>query len=262
MNILKLIYPLRVRNSIFGRLANRIPPLPNLADKTGFNLTFGGQIRSLWPSDCGHRCIAWTGFYEIELSRQIASLARQGGLMIDVGANAGYFSCIWGVAKSNNRVLAFEASPRNRQMLKTNIEANQLSSRVEIHEFALGKAEGKLAFDLGPIEQTGWGGLAKNSSSNSVLVEVRCLDRIIGDKGTIAVLKIDTEGADAWVIEGAMKLLQQKRIQHVFYEENLVRMAALDIPPGTAREILTACGYRVSTLVHGSGSTEFHAVPA
>ena len=46
------------------------------------------------------------------------------------------------------------------------------------------------------------------------------LDEELKDVSFIDVLKIDTEGADTWVLEGAAFLLRQKRIRHVFFEEN------------------------------------------
>src|SRR5436305_1072456 len=98
---------------------------------------------SLLGTDCAHRQIAWTGFYDLELSRQLAVLARQGGLLVDVGANAGYFICLWAALNPSNAVYAFEPSPRNLQMLRRNASVLRDLGRLKILDCALGKEEGE-----------------------------------------------------------------------------------------------------------------------
>ncbi len=88
-----------------------------------------------------------------------------------------------------------------------------------------------------------------------ITVPVVTLDDQLKDMPFIEVLKIDTEGADTWVLEGATSLLRQKRIRHVFFEENRQRMAQLDIKQGAAAEILRDTGYSVKVL-DGGGSSD------
>jgi len=115
MKILRTIHPLWLREKIYFHVIAR-----NSSLKTpgGGNLEFAPvRMKALLPTDCGHRQIAWCGFYELDLSRRISSLAKTGGCLVDVGANAGYFSCIWAAANPLNEVYAFEPSPRNLAML-------------------------------------------------------------------------------------------------------------------------------------------------
>ena len=67
----------------------------------------------LVPTDVHHAAVAYTGEYEPGLSRRVAELGRAGGLFLDVGANAGYFTLIWLAANPDNRAICWEASPRN-----------------------------------------------------------------------------------------------------------------------------------------------------
>jgi hypothetical protein len=64
----------------------------------------------------------------------------------------------------------------------------------------------------------------------------------------IDVLKIDVEGADTWVLQGAEQLLRRQRISHIFFEENVVRMSALGLKLKDAQELLQDCGYRLEPL--------------
>jgi hypothetical protein len=74
------------------------------------------------------------------------------------------------------------------------------------------------------------------------------------------VLKIDTEGADTWVLFGAERLLRLQRIEHIFYERNDVCMGWLGIQPGEAEEFLARLGYQVEPLARG-GDAQYHAWP-
>jgi len=211
-------------------------------------------ILKLLPSDIAHRHIAYLGFYELEVSRRIARLAKQGGLLVDVGANYGYYCCLWCALNPDNRVIAFEASPNNVTPLKENIRANGLAHRIEVRTVAIGKRPGTLPFTRGSPGQTGWGGLLLEKQSDAIDVAVDTLDNLFPE-GNIQVLKVDTEGADTWVLQGAEQLLTQKRIQHIFFEQNTPRMSALGIQEGEAQNMLAKRGYQVRHL----GGIEYYA---
>jgi FkbM family methyltransferase len=210
----------------------------------------------LHPEDVAHRCIAMTGFYELECSRIALRLARRGGLLVDVGANYGYFTLLWAAARPDNRVMAFEASSRNQEALRANVHANGFAARVECQDVAVGKENGFMTFDPGPEHQTGWGGLRPEGSARNC-VPVRSLDEVFARATAAAIdlLKIDTEGADTWVLQGALGLLQARRIRHILFEQYPARMAELDIDAGAAQTLLAAHGYRCRQL----GPEEWYA---
>lgn len=222
-----------------------------------------GYRMNLWPSDEGHSDIAFTGIYEIELSRRIAELGKKGGLMVDVGANYGYFSLLWAAARVGNRVIAIEASPRNQDALRSNLAMNGLDKRIDVRGVAAGERPGLLPFSLGIEEQTGWGGFTQTTDRSSVNVEVVTLDSEVAERETVSVLKIDVEGADTWVLYGARQLLEEKRIKHIFFEHNSERMVALGIQERAARDFLESVGYRVRRIGKPTaGFAEYHATPA
>jgi FkbM family methyltransferase len=221
-------------------------------------LAFAPGVRlALKPSDIGHKQIAVLGYMERSLSVLMVELAAAGGLLVDVGANYGYFTCLWAGVKKANRVLAFEASPRNLGALRHNVERNGFRSRITVVPDAAGRAPGRMSFSLGPEKETGWGGLSTEKGADTVEVEVVTLDDYCAQAGisSIAVLKIDTEGAESWVLQGAAGLLRAKAIKHIFFEENPDRMQRLGIQPGEAGRLLEACGYSVKQ----SGDDERHA---
>jgi FkbM family methyltransferase len=212
-------------------------------------------------TDPAHRAIAWTGFYELGLSRFLVRLAKQGGTLVDVGANVGYFSCLWAAAQPGNRVHAFEPSPRVLSLLRENVAKQRFSSRVQVFDCALGRADEEAGFTLGPSGQSGWGGVTASPDRGEIAVLVRRLDGFFDASCVIEALKVDAEGADTWVLHGAKRLLCEKRIKHVFFERNRPRMSQLGIAWSEPMDFLAACGYRVCRISGGEDFDEAHAEP-
>jgi len=208
-------------------------------------------------TDPMHRQIAWLGFYELALSKRIARLAAGGGILVDVGANIGYFSCLWAAIRADNRAYAFEPSPVVFGMLDANVAAAGLRSSIETFDLALSNERAILDFDPGPCEQSGWGGITTARCAAALRVRAEKLDDVMPPGVAIDVLKIDTEGADAWVLDGAERLLRSHRIHDVFFEHNLPRMNGLGISPDAPFRTLESCGYRVGALCRNDGM--FHA---
>src|SRR5690349_11446646 len=106
--------PEALKPRIFYRQYFPVPQhYASLCERAPLTFASGMEMTGLLPSDVIGGSIAMMGFYERTLSRRIAELARNGGRMIDVGANIGYFSLIWLAGHSRNTVVAIEASSRN-----------------------------------------------------------------------------------------------------------------------------------------------------
>lgn len=196
------------------------------------------------PGDIISDAIAATGIWEEGLSARLVALAREaGGTMVEIGANIGYFSVLWAAQGAHCRVLAFEPSWRNLGLLHRNVAANGLGGRIDILPLAAGRELGIARFDVGPAEQTGWGGIVTDARTGTVAVAMAPLDGLLPPDLEIAVLKIDVEGADTWVLEGCRRLLERRRVARVFYEQNFPRMAALGIDPAAAAAFLASVGY-------------------
>ena len=248
MNFLKSIYPLWLREKIYFHTVFRSGGWPKAAMAEVPLALAPAKLTALLHTDLSHRELAWNGFYELELSRRISTLATEGGIMVDVGANVGYFTCIWASINPANKVYAYEPSPRNLAMLRQNVSMLDNPERVHISEQALSNVEGRVSFDLGPEHQSCWGGLTEADRTGTINVEARRLDLAFTSQEPIAVLKIDTEGADTWVLFGAQDLLKVKSIRNIFFECNPERMAKLGIGKDEAEKFLLDLGYRIESI--------------
>jgi FkbM family methyltransferase len=197
----------------------------------------------LVPGDLLSDRVAFMGIHEPVLTNRVIELGRQGGVMVDIGANLGYFSLLWAASNPLNKCIAFEASPRNVEILRRNVSRNQLDSQIEIVPCAAGATAGKFQFDLGPPDQRGWGGLALETSDRCVEVDVVRADEKIPATDSIALMKVDTEGADAWALMGCERLLKAGAVKEIWFEQNKPRSTALGIPADAASEYLQSVGY-------------------
>ena len=212
----------------------------------------------LIPGDVISGNVAFHGFYEWELSRRIAAHAAKGGLLVDVGANMGYFSLLWAGLSGTGKVVAYEAAPRNIRLFENNVERNHLRDRITLIPKAAGDRHGTVTFDAGPADQTGWGGISAGGSATAITVPLVRLDEQLPD-AKIDVLKIDVEGADTWVLFGCEALLKRRAIQTIFFEQQPSRMKLLGIEPGDAQRFLAGLGYECQPL--GAEEGEWTASP-
>jgi FkbM family methyltransferase len=163
------------------------------------------------------------GSYEGDAVRALAERAKQRGCshFIDVGANLGVYSLHFARQENIRELWAFEPDVRNFAQLAANLWLNQLSQRVKISPCALSSREGQTTFYLNDPPQRR-GGLHLNTATSSLMkagaanhtpieVQVRRLDQVVPLAGQEVVIKIDVEGAESLVLEGARQLLRRNR---------------------------------------------------
>lgn len=241
--LLLRLLPLRFRESFFWRFYwRRHEHWLHLYEHAEL-LAAPGVTMQLVPGDVLSDVVAFTGIHEPELTRRIITLGRKGGMMIDIGANLGYFSLLWASANPSNQAIAIEAAPRNVEILRKNVEQNGLANSIQIVPCAAAAKTGKLYFDLGPEDQRGWGGISPNGDGNQIEVAAVRVDELVNSDVNISILKVDTEGADAWALMGCERLLKNKSVNEIWFEQNKPRMDQLGIPANAALEYLESVGY-------------------
>jgi FkbM family methyltransferase len=137
-----------------------------------------------------------------------AHLLRPGDLFFDVGANVGSYSVI--AAKvCGARAVAFEPASETIEQLLDNLRLNGIEELVRVEQCAISNHEGTVRFTSGED--------ALNRVSESG-TEVRCrtLDSF-ADEAPLFV-KVDVEGHEREVVEGAEKLFSSSMTRAVTLE--------------------------------------------
>lgn len=146
---------------------------------------------------------------EPETLRPFSRLVDDVEVFVDVGANQGIFTLLAATRNPRLRVLAFEPNPQVFAVLESNVARNHLADRVELSRRALSNEGGIVQFELPVHPFAAHGQLTAVGSlddASSVDCEAACLDDVVGSH-RVDLVKIDVEGAEALVLEGARRTL-------------------------------------------------------
>src|SRR3954447_2477076 len=152
--------------------------------------------------------IARTGVHELAVSEVIARLADPGELAVDVGANIGYVTSLlaWRVGPQG-KVVAFEPNPPVADRLHRHADDNGT-----VHRPAVSSAAGSSVLVVPEGFDRNQGTATLEAAGEGVAVDTTSLDAELG-ASSVGVLKIDVEGHEAAVLEGASGLLSQGRVR-------------------------------------------------
>ncbi len=158
-------------------------------------------------------------FYEPHELKRALTMIRSGSVCLDVGANIGIYALNFARKVGGaGKVFAFEANPTVAEKLKRNIALNGFEQIVEVAEWAVSDKVGESMFALSSNENSGWGHLGEDSRFQHTTVKTNTLDNFFEEKGLAQVdlMKVDIEGAEDQLIEGAKRVLTEKRIKHIY----------------------------------------------
>jgi FkbM family methyltransferase len=217
------------------------------------NLPLGLQLQAYKRDAVGRglyrRKVHEPGLTNFILSRFASSAQRN---FIDVGANIGYFSCLMSkLAGPAGKVLAIEPEPQNLKLLEQNIAINNLTN-VVVHPCALGASTGAAMLGLYKSSNRGRHSILETDAKSRVKVPVRTLDDLAKDSGknikSWSLAKIDVEGYEGFVIDGAKETLHQVEILVMEFSPALLKMAGRD--PALTLHTLTSYFSRLYRIEH------------
>jgi FkbM family methyltransferase len=150
-----------------------------------------------WISGSGtHGC--WLGSYEYQKQRRFDEAIAPGSMVWDIGANVGLYTLL--ASRRAARVVAVEPLPENLVYMEKHLRLNGISN-VEVVAAAVGQERGRQSFCTGENRSVGHLGVGTSE------VDVITLDSMIKEYGSPGVIKIDVEGAEYSVLQGAKQCL-------------------------------------------------------
>lgn len=184
--------------------------------------------------------------WEPELSRFVANSVGPDDVFVDVGANIGYFTVLAASrmgAGGTGRVYAIEANPDLIPLLNRNVLVNWSMGPVDIFHCAATVDDRVLELFI-PSSGAANGSLARQGTASGRSVPVRgvAIDTLLPKDLIANYLKIDVEGFELDVLNGARGLIIRSPDIKIIMEWSQGQMGDAGIEPQSVLEFLRQCG--------------------
>jgi FkbM family methyltransferase len=201
------------------------------------------------------REICRRGAFEPEIIDRLVRLARPGTTVFDVGANIGLMAIPVLRACDTCRVISFEPSPNSLPYLQATAAASRYADRWVVRGVALAAAAGELDFTIGRPEDA----LFEGFNSSSLIPNARVIKVMVStldeewralNRPKVSALKIDVEGAEGGVLDGASELLAAER-PPMLIEWHEPYLSRFGTRPAAILTLADRFGYQVFTVPGG-----------
>lgn len=192
------------------QIGSRLVPGPVVVDFAG------GTHLLVAPGQTGATGNVYAGLHEFAEMAFVLHLLRPDDLFVDVGANIGSYTILAGGA-AGARCVSFEPAETSFASLRANVRLNDIADRVETVRSAVGATVGEVTFTVG--HDTVNHVTANGETSDAVTVPITTLDSALGGR-IPTLMKIDVEGFEARVLEGAHSTLVNPSLIAVIMETN------------------------------------------
>jgi FkbM family methyltransferase len=182
---------------------------------------YGPMLVNPNDSYVGNAILVYGEYGQIEAEFLLSLLSLRPGAVVEVGANIGSHTVplAKALALQKRELIVFEPQPFLFQNMCANLALNAIGN-VRAWPFACAERSGTLYFRAQNYRAAGnFGGVSMRQTAepDSIAVPAVTLDEMLSET-TISLMKIDVEGFELLVLQGAQKILQQSR--PVLYLEN------------------------------------------
>lgn len=149
-------------------------------------------------------------YYEWGVKKFLLNHRDEFSVFIDGGACTGEYSII--LSRYGIRCFAFEPIKNTFDVLKRNLELNELNGKVKAFQFGLGDQNITTDFVFNPVN-TGASHIAGSNQAGNYKVEIRTFDSVYQSLGITKadriLFKLDVEGMEPEVLRGAEKFIHE-----------------------------------------------------
>ena len=192
-----------------------------------------GTDLDVTPDDSIGRSLTTSGVYELAVSETLWRLSDRGDTCLDIGANIGYMTSLLAVRVGPaGTVYSFEPHPRVFLRLQTNLQNDRHAiprrehARVVLIQSAIGADDCEVELVEPECFETNQSGASITNFAQERPVDARKhrvrlqrLDTLFHQAEKFEVVKIDVEGAELAVLQGAEKLLAGRKIRDIVFED-------------------------------------------
>lgn len=213
-----------------------------------------------YPLNSAIGCCLYRGSFEEQELSFFMSTLKPGDTVLDVGANAGLYSIIASkIVGEEGHIYAFEPGEVELSLLAENIALNQ-SSNIQVVDKAVGNYVGEV--NLGISDDGAMNSLRVTQHSMQNIkqwtsVQITTLDEFIKHSSIAKVdfIKIDVEGAEYLVLEGAKEVLTNNKLT-ILFESSNVTSAAFEESISDIIQYVQRIGFSVYYLDEHSNLTQ------
>lgn len=178
--------------------------------------------------------------------RLLQSLCDPGSTVIDCGANIGFLSLVASRAVGpTGRVIAIEADAMSVTRARANLALNK-AENVELRHAAVGMESGVAHFAAHGADEARHVMLEQGQGEQVVLIT---LDQVVPGGCSVALVKIDVEGFEWFVLRGASRVLSSTKF--VLFECSDTLTARYGYPAERCMELLRGAGFTVFVFDDG-----------
>lgn len=162
------------------------------------------------------------GIFEPEETALWRELLRPGMVVVDVGANIGYYATLASrLVGPTGRVFAFEPEPKNYELLLKNLAENGCAN-VEASSVALSDRRGSATLfrDAHNLGNPSFfeANVPQEGRIAGIKVSTTSLDEALPPDARVDVIKVDVQGAEGLVFAGARRVLGAAGKRHILFE--------------------------------------------
>jgi FkbM family methyltransferase len=188
--------------------------------------------------------LAYKRLLEAGPTAKLGTLVEPGSTVIDAGANIGFFAIRFGRwVGPSGRVVAIEPEARNVETLRRRVRRAGLTGTVECVQAVAAAQDGELRLAVNPTHPGDHQIAAEGEPVRAVTLDALAE----GESRRTSLVKIDVQGAETLVIDGARNLLESDR-PALFVEVDDEGLRAFDSSARELFETLARLGYEPHRL--------------
>jgi len=181
--------------------------------------------------------------YEQLFDTYFSNKIENGFCVYDVGANMGYYSLLFSkLAGEEGAVISFEPSLINFNKLNENVKS---TANITTLNIGVGSFESKLYISQGADDIGATSRIGDKDTGNGQWVDIMPIDKIVTQNRFPNAIKIDVEGFEVEVIEGAINALKNDELKVVGVEvhSEILESRKIENPIGRMEKILSESGF-------------------
>ena len=157
------------------------------------------------------RVLTFFGTRELDHKLILERELKKGMTVLDLGANIGYYAIMESkLIGDTGFIYALEPHPANVDLLKTNIQLNKISERIEVHQMGGSNKNGVEALCISAESNLHSFLKDKNSSDETVDVPMVTIQEFRKGRKKIDFIRMDIEGYEVEVFEGLLPALDDE----------------------------------------------------